>query len=74
MFGGKKKKKEENKTLFMLTTAQLEKLDPLFDKVTAENKLGKTGSIILQPHYDGRVTGAYLAEWRAELVNEVLRR
>ena len=74
MFGGKKKKKEEKKTLFMLNTAQLEKLAPLFDKVKADNESGKAGSILLQPHYDGRVTGAYLAEWRAELVNEVLRR
>ena len=70
----KKNKKEGKQTLFMLTTDQLEALDPLFDKIKSDNELGKAGSILLQPHLDGRVVGAYLAEWRAELVNEVLRR
>ena len=67
------KEGDMGKTLFMLTRKQRRSLEPLFKSVRQDNALDQEGCILLQPHYDGRVIGAYINQAKAEKINATLR-
>jgi len=62
-----------SKTIFMLTDNQHRALQPLYDTVRGANAIGEKGAIILQPQYDGRVSGAYIGEDLVNTINRALK-